>query len=91
MSDQLYSVHEVAELASITNKTLHYYDKIDLHKPTIVAPAKYRMYTHDDIACLQEILFYQKVGFGLKKSDTDASSYICPRRSIETPNTNTES
>lgn len=33
MSDKLLSVHEVAELAGITNRTLHYYDEIGLLKP----------------------------------------------------------
>lgn len=57
------SVHEVAELTDITNRTLHYCDEIGLLKPSIVTEAKYRLYTDDDLARLQEILFYREVGF----------------------------
>lgn len=67
MDSKPLSVHEVAELTGITNRTLHYYDEIGLLKPSIVTESKYRLYTNDDLAKLQEILFYREVGFALKE------------------------
>jgi len=67
MNNKPLSVHEVAELTGITNRTLHYYDEIGLLKPSIVTETKYRLYTNDDLARLQEILFYREVGFALKE------------------------
>lgn len=61
------TVHEVAKLTGITNRTLHYYDEIGLLTPSIVTEAKYRIYTKGDLGRLQEILFYKEIGFSLKE------------------------
>ena len=61
------AVHEVAALTGITARTLHYYDEIDLLKPSIITKAKYRQYTDEDLSKLQEILFFREVGFALKE------------------------
>lgn len=61
------TVHEVAELTGITNRTLHYYDEIGLLSPSIVTETKYRIYTEDDLGRLQEILFFKEIGFSLKE------------------------
>lgn len=61
------TVHEVAKLTGITNRTLHYYDEIGLLSPSIVTEAKYRIYTEDDLGRLQEILFFKEIGFSLKE------------------------
>lgn len=61
------TVHEVVNLTGITARTLHYYDEIGLLKPSIVTEARYRLYTDEDLARLQEILFFREVGFALKE------------------------
>lgn len=61
------TVHEVAALTGITNRTLHYYDEIGLLTPSAVTAAKYRIYTDDDLIRLQEILFFKEMGFSLKE------------------------
>lgn len=61
------TVHEVAKLTGITNRTLHYYDEIGLLSPSIVTENKYRIYTNDDLGRLQEILFFKEIGFSLKE------------------------
>ena len=66
MNEKAKTVHEVAKLTGITARTLHYYDKIGLLKPSIITEAKYRQYTDDDLTRLQEILFFREVGFALK-------------------------
>lgn len=67
MNHKPMTVHEVAGLTGITIRTLHYYDEIDLLKPTIVTNAKYRLYTDNDLNRLQEILFFREIGFALKE------------------------
>lgn len=67
MNKRTMAVHEVAALTGITARTLHYYDEIDLLKPSIITKAKYRQYTDEDLSKLQEILFFREVGFALKE------------------------
>jgi len=61
-----YSVKELAELASISIRTLHYYDKIGLLKPAFRSEKGYRCYGRNELLLLQQILFYKELGFKLK-------------------------
>lgn len=78
MNDKPMAVHEVVNLTGITPRTLHYYDKIGLLKPSIVTKANYRLYTDADLSRLQEILFFREVGFALKeiKELITSSNYV---------------
>lgn len=67
LNNKKMTVHEVAKLAGITNRTLHYYDEIGLLSPSIVTATKYRIYTDEDLKRLQEILFFKEIGFSLKE------------------------
>lgn len=60
------TIKEIADLSGISIRTLHYYDEIDLFKPTTVTNAGYRLY--DDVALqkLQQILFFKELEFSLK-------------------------
>ena len=60
MNNKPLSVHEVAELTGITNRTLHYYDEIGLLKPSIVTETKYRLYTNDDLPDCKKFYFTEK-------------------------------
>lgn len=60
-------VKEVAELVGISVRTLHYYDKIGLLKPSEKTEAGYRLYTQYDIEILQQILFFRVLDFPLKE------------------------
>lgn len=62
-----YSVKELADLAGVSARTLHYYDAIDLLPPSWVADNGYRQYDAHAIARLQQILFYKELGLGLKE------------------------
>lgn len=57
------TVHEVAKLTGITNRTLHYYDEIGLLSPSIVTETKYRIYTNEDLGRLQKYYFSKRLGF----------------------------
>lgn len=45
----ILSVKEIAELSGVSVRTLHYYDSINLLKPTHVSPNGYRQYSSADI------------------------------------------
>jgi DNA-binding transcriptional MerR regulator len=59
------TVKELADLAGITIRTLHHYDRIGLLDPSARTPAGYRLYDHDDLLRLQQILVWRALGFGL--------------------------
>lgn len=59
------TVGEVASLASVSVRTLHHYDEIGLLKPSERSESGYRHYTDDDLAALQQVLFFKELGFGL--------------------------
>lgn len=61
-----YSIKELSELAGVSARTLRYYDEIGLLKPLRVNEAGYRYYGEQEVAVLQQILFYRERGFELK-------------------------
>lgn len=59
------TVSELADLAGVTVRTLHHYDQIGLLTPTGRTDAGYRLYDHDDLLRLQQIMVWRELGFGL--------------------------
>jgi len=59
------TVGEVASLASVSVRTLHHYDDIGLLSPSERSESGYRHYGDDDLAALQQVLFFRELGFGL--------------------------
>lgn len=57
--------NEVAKLTGITVRTLQYYDKIGLLKPSFTAANGYRTYNQSDLELLQQILFFRELEFSL--------------------------
>ncbi len=61
------SVSEISRLTGISVRTLHYYDEINLLKPSSVDKNNgYRYYDERSLERLQEILFYRELDFSLK-------------------------
>nr|WP_077324207.1 MerR family transcriptional regulator [Virgibacillus siamensis] len=60
-------VKEVADLVSISVRTLHHYDEIGLLTPEQITDSGYRIYSNHDLETLQQILFFKELGFPLKK------------------------
>ena len=60
-----YSVGQVADLASVTVRTLHHYGQIGLLEPGSRSASGYRLYSDNDLQRLQHILFYRELGFSL--------------------------
>lgn len=69
-----YTIHELAELAEISVRTLHYYDEIGLLKPSYVERNGYRRYEHKELLKLQQILFFKELEFPLDQIKTMISS-----------------
>jgi DNA-binding transcriptional MerR regulator len=61
----LYTVKQLANLAGISVRTLHYYDEIGLLKPASICENGYRYYGDKEILCLQQILFYRELDLSL--------------------------
>lgn len=56
---------EFAKAAGVSEKTIRYYDKIGLLKPSVVHTNGYREYGDPDLIRLQEILLYKQLDFSL--------------------------
>jgi DNA-binding transcriptional MerR regulator len=60
-----YTIHQLAKLAGISIRTLHYYDEIGLLRPSFVRPNGYRIYEEKEVLKLQQILFFKELEFSL--------------------------
>jgi len=61
----MYTVKQLAEAASVSVRTLHYYDEIDLLKPSHVGENGYRYYDDAALLRLQQILLYREMDIQL--------------------------
>ena len=64
-AEELHTVGEVANLAKVTVRTLHHYDRIGLLVPSRRAENGYRIYDYADLERLRQILLLRELGFGL--------------------------
>lgn len=77
MNNTDYTVKELATLAKVSIRTLHYYDEIELLKPSDIGMNGYRYYHEEAVLRLQQIMFYRELGFSLKdiKSILDSDDF----------------
>jgi DNA-binding transcriptional MerR regulator len=61
-----YRIHEFAELAGVTVKALHHYDRLGLLQPDRTA-AGYRLYSDPDLERLEQIIALKFIGLPLKQ------------------------
>lgn len=64
------TVKEVSKLTGISVRTLHYYDEIELLKPTELSESGYRLYDDKALEDLQQILFFREFDMPLKEIKT---------------------
>lgn len=64
--NEYYTTGKFAKLANVTERTLRYYDKVGLLKPSFVADNGYRQYSQSDLLKLQKILLFKNLGFSLE-------------------------
>jgi DNA-binding transcriptional MerR regulator len=62
-----YTVKQLADLAGVTARTLHYYDQIGLLHPASYGDNGYRYYGEDAVFRLQQILFFRELDFNLEE------------------------
>jgi len=62
-----YSIGEFAKKTGMTIRTLHYYDEIDLLKPSFISTTGRRFYSDENIIQLQKIVSLKFLGYPLEK------------------------
>lgn len=67
MGQGLYHTGQFAEKASVSVRTLRYYDAVGLLCPAEYTEAGYRLYTDSDLSRLQQILALKFLGFSLEE------------------------
>jgi DNA-binding transcriptional MerR regulator len=67
VNQTFYTVKQLADLAGVSIRTLHYYHEIGLLPPALVEDNGYRRYDQDSVLTLQQILFYRELGLSLKE------------------------
>ena len=60
-----YSSGQFARMAGVSVRTIRFYDKQNILKPSYVSPSGARFYTDSDLARLQQILLFKYLGFSL--------------------------
>ena len=65
MKQNLYTTGQLAEKALVTIRTLRYYDKVGLLKPSHHSDGGHRLYTDEDLFRLEQILGLKFLGFSL--------------------------
>lgn len=74
-----WTISEFASVGDVTVRTLRYYDKINLLKPSDYTEGGHRLYTKDDLYVLQQIQSFKHLGFSLSEIQN-----IILQRDIET-------
>ena len=83
-----YGVGQVAAMAGITVRTLHHYDALGLLVPSGRTRGGHRAYSDDDLARLQQVLFYRELEFGLEEiaalldGDDDPAVHLRRQRAL---------
>lgn len=67
LDQHFYHTSEFAGMASVSVRTLRFYDKVGLLSPTSYTEAGYRLYTERDFLRLQQILALKFLGFSLEE------------------------
>src|SRR5688572_5546967 len=67
VNQRYYMVREFAKLAGVTVRTLHFYDREGLLKPSEYTGKKHRLYAQQDLLRLQQIITLKHLGFSLKE------------------------
>ena len=76
--DGYYSSGQFAKMAGVSLRTIRFYDKQNILKPSYRTPSGARFYTEKDFAKLQQILLLKYLGFSLediKELSIDTTDY----------------
>lgn len=64
---KLYTTGAFAKLAGVSERTIRYYDKVGLLKPSFIKENGYRQYTDTNLIDLQKIISLRQMGFSLEE------------------------
>lgn len=78
-----FTIGVFAEKAGVTLRTLRYYDKIALMKPSSYNAAGHRLYSNQDFARLQQILTLKFIGFSLDDIKKIAQSDVADKNFVK--------
>jgi cob(I)alamin adenosyltransferase len=78
-TEKHWAIGELADLAGITVRTLHHYDRLGLLVPSKRSNAKHRRYAADDVRRLYRILTLRQLGFSLEQVASVLDSDANPR------------
>src|SRR5438067_4989065 len=67
LNRRYYRTGQFARRASVTLRTLRYYDRVGLLRPRQHTESGYRLYTDEDLVQLQQILGLKFLGFSLQE------------------------
>ena len=67
MGNNLFTIGEFMQKTGVSIRTLRYYDKIDLLKPSDYTEGGHRLYSDESLSTLQKIKSLQFIGFSLKE------------------------
>lgn len=76
------TVKEISAITGVSVRTLHYYDEIDLLKPTEKSEAGYRLYDDKALETLQQILFFREFDIPLKEIKAIMDNPVLDRNKI---------
>ena len=62
-----YTIKQLADLAGVSVRTLHFYDESGLLKPNRTKNNGYRVYEKPELLKLQQILFFRELDFPVKE------------------------
>ncbi len=60
-----HTVKELAKISGVTERTLRWYDKVNLLKPAYYGENGYRYYEEEQLLLLQQILYFRELDFSL--------------------------
>jgi DNA-binding transcriptional MerR regulator len=78
---------ELSEITKVSVRTLHYYDRLSLLKPSVRLSNGYRLYSESDLVKLQQILALKFFGFELSRIKTLLKAEIDPVASFQAQET----
>jgi len=70
LKQRFYQTGQFARKASVTLRTLRFYDKVGLFSPSHFTESGYRLYSEEDLLVLQQILALKFLGFTLDEIRT---------------------
>ncbi len=77
--NQLYMVGELAKKMGVSVRTLQYYDREGILKPTAISEGGRRLYSDQDMVKLHQILSFKSLGFSLEEIKEQLFSFDDPQ------------